>query len=197
MDSATDGYEGAYGKITAVNGNYASVITVTTAGGMRRYVAIAEETGISFHRYYAAVTAVSLDPSHDALGYKATIRGDEKVMDAIEGFGFNMWIKGGKVKTYTKTGSFTDNQVVTLRLKNILAHNGGELDISAQAVVKFRHVDDLVVGSTQTTTMKATLQAVNAAWEDYSDVQKQAVLDLCGKYAITKTWELNNILPTT
>ena len=45
--------------------------------------------------------------------------------------------------------------------------------------------------------MKAVLQTVNAAWEDYSEAQKQAVQTLCGKYDITKSWELNNILPTT
>lgn len=194
MDSATDDYEGAYGKITAVNGNYASVLTVTTAGGMRRYVAIAEETGISFHRYYAAVTAISLDPSHDALGYKATFRGDAKVMATVESIGFNLWVAGGEVKTYTKSTDIADGCVMSLRLKNILAHNGGEMTISAQAVVKFSHVDDLAVGSTQTTTMKETLQAVNAAWADYSEEQKQAVQTLCGKFDITKTWELNNIL---
>ena len=196
MDSATDGYEGAYGKITAVNGNYASVITVTTAGGMRRYVAIAEETGISFHRYYAAVTAVSLKPNSDALGYKAVFRGDEAVRAAVESFGFNMWVSKGNIKAYTRNGGFTDGQVLTLRLQNILAAGGGDLEIHAQAIVKFSHVADPAVGSQQTTTMKDVLQSVNAAWDNYSEEQKQAVQALCGKFDVTKAWELNNILPS-
>ncbi len=197
LDSATDDYEGEYGMITAITGNYALVHGEKLTTETRRYVTIQEADGISFHRYYAALTAISLQPDSDALGYKATFRGDEQARAAVSGFGFNMWVEGGQVKTYTTAGSFTDGQVLTLRLKNILAANGGEMNISAQAVVKFSHVDELAVGSKQTTTMKAVLQTVNAAWEDYSDAQKQAVQTLCGKYDITKSWELNNILPTT
>lgn len=197
LDSATDDYEGEYGKITAIRGNYAMVHGEKLTTDTKRYVTITEADGISFHRYYAALTAVSLKPDSDALGYKATFRGDEQVRAAVTGFGFNMWVESGNAKTYMKDGSFTDGQVLTLRLQNILASNGGEMNISAQAVVKFSHVDELAVGSKQTTTMKAVLQSVNAAWENYDHAQKEAVQTLCGKYDITKSWELNNILPTT
>ena len=196
MDSATDDYEGAYGKITAVTGSYAPLHTFTTTGGTRRYVTIAEQTGISFHRYYAAVTAVSLKPNSDALGYKAVFRGDEAVRAAVESFGFNMWVSKGNIKAYTRNGGFTDGQVLTLRLQNILAAGGGDLEIHAQAIVKFSHVADPAVGSQQTTTMKDVLQSVNAAWDHYSAEQKQALQALCGKFDVTKAWELNNILPS-
>lgn len=196
MDSTTDDFDCAdgYGKIAAINGNYATLHGKKLTTALNRYVAIVEAEGVSFHRYYAAVTAISLDAAKDALGYKAELKGDEKVMAAIEGFGFNMWVKGGQAKTYLKNDTFTSGTVVTLRLNNILANNGGVMTINAQAVVKFKGMDDLAVGSTQSTTMKDTLQAVNAAWVNYNDAQKQAVLDLCGKFDVTKSWELNNIL---
>jgi len=196
LDSATNDFDisDGYGKISAINGNYAMLHGKKLTNNLNRYVTIEEEDGISFHRYYAALTATSLNPAHDALGYRATFRGDSMVQEAVESFGFHMWVAGGKVKTYLMTGSFADNQVVTLRLKNILACGGGEMKISAQAVVKFQHIADYAVGSTQTTTMKSVLQAVNDAWADYSDVQKQAVQALCAKYEITKNWELSNII---
>ena len=47
-----------------------------------------------------------------------------------------------------------------------------------------------------TTTMKQTLQTVNAAWETYTKVQQTAVKDLCEQYTdVTSKWELTNILP--
>ena len=46
-----------------------------------------------------------------------------------------------------------------------------------------------------TTTMKETLQMVNAAWADYTEAQQAAVKALCDKYAVTKNWELNHIYP--
>jgi len=196
LDSATNDFDIAdgYGKIAAINGNYAMLHGKKLTTQTNRYVTIVEESGISFHRYYAAVTAISLDPSNDALGYKATFRGDEMVRAAVESFGYNMWVNESKVITKLQNGGFADGQILTLRLKNILAAGGGEMQIHAQAVVKFRHIADHAVGSTQSTTMKSVLQAVNAAWADYSDAQKQAVEALCAKYEITKNWELSNII---
>ena len=97
-------------------------------------------------------------------------------------------------KTALASGSFADGQVVSLRLNGVLAGGGGEMQIHAQAVVRFSHIPDLVIGSKQTTTMKDVLQLINNAWDNYSEIQKQAVQTLCGKYAVTENWGLNNIL---
>ena len=195
LDSATNDFDisDGYGKIATINGAYAMVHAEKLTTQTNRYVTVIEETGISFHRYYAALTAINLKPSADALGFKATFRGDEMVLGLVSGYGFNMWVKGSSVKTCLKDGSFTDGQVVTLRMQNILAGDGGEVDIYGQAVVKFSHIPDLVNGSTGSTNMKATLQLINDSWATYTDIQRNAVKRLCEKFEVTMNWNLNNI----
>ena len=97
LDSATNDFDltGGYGKITAIDGDYAKVHAEKLTTQTNRYVTIIEENGISFHRYYAAVTSISLRPGADALGYKATFRGDEMVRSVVSGYGFNMWVEDG------------------------------------------------------------------------------------------------------
>ena len=78
-------------------------------------------------------------------------------------------------------------------MQNILASDGGEVDIYGQAVVKFSHIPDQVNGSARSTNMKATLQLINDFWATYTDIQRNAVKRLCEKFEVTMNWNLNNI----
>ena len=183
--------EGSLQLIDTVTGGTAtvtgSVETFTEADG-KTYLVVGENGVFSAHAYSIAITHISLDPSNDALGYKAKLTGDEIVQQAVTGIGFNLWVDGGNVKTYTTTGK----QEVTLRLKNILAAGGGEMNINATAFVILG--DHTETSTQQTTTMKQTLQLVNDNWDSYNQTQRDAVKALCDKYAVTQNWELNNIL---
>ncbi len=172
------------GGTAAVTG---SVETFTEADG-KTYLVVGENGVYSAHAYSIAITHISLDPSNDALGYKAKLTGDEVVQQAVTGIGFNLWVDGGNVKTYTTTGK----QEVTLRLKNILAAGGGEMNINATAFVIL--ADHTETSTQQTTTMKQALQLVNDSWDSYSQTQRDAVKALCDKHAVTQNWGLNNIL---
>jgi len=173
------------GGTAAVNG---SVETLTEHDG-KTYLVVGENGVYSAHAYSIAITHISLDPANDALGYKAKVIGDEVVQSQVTGIGFNLWVDGGNVKTYTTTGK----QEVTLRLKNILAAGGGEMNINATAFVILG--DHTETSTQQTTTMKQTLQAVNQYWTEYTDAQRSAVKALCDKYYdIVRAWGLENIL---
>ena len=51
-------------------------------------------------------------------------------------------------------------------------------------------------GGQQTTSMKQTLQYVDAAWSGYTEAQKTAVKELCSKfYDVVSLWDLKNIFP--
>jgi len=187
VDSATDDYTGEYGAATVIG----TVKTFAEVDG-KTYMIVAEEGIYSAHCYDVALTHISLDAAHDALGYKAKLYGDEVVQAHIQSFGYNLWVDGGKVNTYTKTNT----DVLTLRLKNILANNGGEMNINATVFVV------LQVGQSEytktceqyTTTMKQTLQMVNAAWNGYTEPQQASVKTLCDKYYSTVcNWGLTNI----
>ena len=187
MDSATDDYTGEYGSATVMG----QVNPFAQIEG-KTYMVAAEDGVYSAHCYDVALTHISLDASHDALGYKAKLYGDEIVQAHVQGFGYNLWIDGGKVNTYTKTGS----DVLTLRLKNILANNGGEMNINATVFVSLQVGEDVNTKTCAqyTTTMKQTLQMVNAAWSYYNEAQQTAVKTLCDKYYNTvRKWGLNNI----
>ncbi len=185
IDTATDDYTGDYGCAT-VNG---AVMSFAQVDG-KNYVMALENGVYSAHAYDVEVTHVSLKPAQDALGYKAKVLGDEMVLKYATAVGFNMWVENNPVKTCTTSAK----REFTLRLKNILAVDGGLMEIHATAFVSF---DGRTLPSQQhTTTMQQTLQTINGAWSDYSASQKAAVKDLCDRYYDTVSqWGLDNIYP--
>lgn len=185
IDTATDDYEGEYGtaNITGTVNTFAEVDGKT-------YIAVSENGVYSAHCYDVTITHISLDPVNDALGYKAQFLGDSTALSHVTSVGFNLWLDGGNAVTR----SMSAKREVTLRLKNILALNGGELNIYATAFVTFGEHTETT--GPQTTTMKETLQLVNGAWNDYTDAQRSAVKALCDKYFDTVCdWYLYNIYP--
>ena len=185
IDSATDDYQGAYGSAT-VSGKVADSAKVDG----KHYMVVNENGTYSAHCYDVAITHISLKPDADALGYRAQLKGDAVVQSHVESLGFNLWISPDNVKTYGKAGT----DIVTLRLKDVLASDGGETPIYAEAFVLFDN-GQTVKSDPYSTTMKQTLQTINGAWDSYSDTQRNAVKALCDNFAITKDWELTNIHP--
>ncbi len=183
IDSTAD-YSGTKGSATVTG-----TVERFTVNGDDKYMVIGEDGVYVPHRYDFGITHISLKPADDALGYKAQILGDETVQSQVASIGFNLWVDGGNTKTFEKAASS-----VTLRLKNILACNGGEVLVYAEAVVTFSN-GKTEKSAAYSTTMKDTLQTINTAWADYSEAQQAAVKALCDKYAVTKNWELNHIYP--
>ena len=177
------------GGSAVVTGN---VPTMTEADGKSYYVS--NENGVySAHSYAVKLTHISLDPTNDALGYKAELIGDDVVKAHVKSIGFNLWVNEDAVVTKTIDGK----TAATLRLKNILKNGGGEMTVYGNAFVIFNN-DQTVTSANYGTTMKEVLQTVNAAWDSFTEVQKNAVKTLCDQYLATvSTWGLNNIYPTT
>jgi len=145
----------------------------------------------SAHCYDVAITHISLKPDADALGYRAQLKGDAVVQSHVESLGFNLWISPDNVKTYGKAGT----DIVTLRLKDVLASGGGETPIYAEAFVLFDN-GQTVKSDPYSTTMKQTLQTVNTVWDTLTQTQQDAVVALCNKFPDkVSDWELTNIYP--
>lgn len=191
IDSANDDYV-TFGGVAYVKG---TVNPLASVDG-KNYVTVVNEYGqISAHRYDVEITHISLKPADDALGFKAQLIGDSYVQAAVTGFGFEMSVAGGQPKTFTKNEGLTDG-TFTLRLKNIMANNGGEMEITASAFVIFGEEQSWNSGE-QTTTMKETIQLVDAAWSTYSETQQTAVKTLLNTYySVTQHWDLENIFLT-
>ena len=134
------------------------------------------------------ITHISLDPAKDALGFKAKVTGD---VSSVTQIGFAFRVNGGKEKIYTVTKTPQDG-IFTARVKSILAADGGEATLEAYAFVKMD--DTQVISKTESTSMKQTLQAVDAAWNGYTTAQKNAVKALCEQYKTTvESWNLDDI----
>ena len=136
------------------------------------------------------ITHISLDPAKDALGFKAKVEGDAESVTEI---GFCFRVNGGTEKVFKMTKTPKDG-IFTARVTKILAKNGGESILEAYAFVR---IGDVTVRSKlQSTSMKQTLQTVDAAWytAGYTQTQKNAVKELCNKFkAQVQPWGLDNI----
>lgn len=187
VDSANNDFITQTGSFTGtVSGEVYSLVDVND----NRYLVVENEGVYTSHRYAVELTHISLDPAKDALGYKAQVLGDPVVQANVSSVGFNLWVDSDYVVTKTTDAK----QSFSLRLRNILKNNGGETVINGNAFVTFV-TGDTVTSEDYGTTMKDTLQMVNAAWDDYSETLQNAVKALCDDYAVTKNWNLSNIYP--
>ncbi len=128
MDSTTDDYQAqTYGKVTGTIENLANgqgeKFTVPGTSLIRRYVAIPETDGTSFHRVYVGITSVSLQPDTVAFGYKAQFWGDDLVRSRVTGIGYNLWA-GENTEPETRSVSMdATGKTLTLRLNGVLKDN--------------------------------------------------------------------------
>ena len=190
-DSTTDDFEtiGSYANI------YSGDVWMYAADG---YVMNMDNFGnCTFNAYELAITHVSLDATRDALGYKATLKGNANVQAAVTSYGFTMGVV--RQETVSKNGSIDDG-TFSLRLTKIMASKGGEKEIAAEAFVVFNEdTENTVTTKKYTTSMKETILAVNDIFSTLSETQQAAVLALYGKYeTVMAKWlegKTNHILP--
>lgn len=203
MDNRNDGYDAdKCGKIT-VTGDIEPITHIIPVAGNRHYVALPNEDGSwSAHRYLAYTPSISFAPGADALGFNASFRGDTALQAQLTGYGFQMSVNDGAVKVYTKTDPFKNpaHTTLSLRVKNILANNGGEAKITGNAILVFQINGETVYADTSanSTTMKETVKIVNDMEAELNEEQKTAVYDLYTKYAsVIDSWftteEINKI----
>ncbi len=199
IDTANNGYDAT--KCGSLSGTINGTMTVLTQWDVYRYAVVVDESGVySAHRYYRAMSAISLDPTNDAFGYKAEFKMDNELAGYVSSYGFELWADDNNPIFYGLT-EFA-NGTRTLRLKNIFANNGQEMAVSGRGYITFT-VDGqeyTTRTSTQKNTMKDVIKAVNDSWYNadgeftYSQTQMDAVKALCDQYSVvTSTWELNNI----
>lgn len=126
------------------------------------------------------LTHISLDPTNDALGFKATITGDLPEGAKV---GIIMSVEGGLEKTYlVDAAELKTTGVFTLRLNGIMAANGGEKKITGTPVIMIG--EEAITGTPNTTSMKQTIIDVNAAWDTFKATQQAAVKELYNDYAV-------------
>ncbi len=205
MDSSTDDYDcsDGYGKIAGITGNYAvhhKTDPNGPVGRILRYLAVEEEDGISFHRFYVGIQSVTLKPGATGFGYKAIFGGDELVkgaLDAEEAFGYKLWIDEDHPVTASKGRTdFISGKNITLLLRNFDVANHGQTQVYAEVYVKL--VDGTVVESAEYAyNMKQMVELVNDTYTDFNATQLNAIGDMIYRNETMLSWRVENILGAT
>ena len=191
MDSTTDKYNNpdGCGKIAQFTGVYAAHCRVN----MKRYVAVEETSGLSFHRIYLGITKVSLAPASTGIGYKAEFYGDSKALEKISTYGYSLSLGDGAAVT-RKTNTF--KSPLTLRVQNFDVANYGQTAVNASAMVTL--TDGTVIQSTTVSySMRQMVELVAASFSSFTNEQKESVRSMCQTHeAAMADWDIDPIFAT-
>jgi hypothetical protein len=194
MDSATDQYTtdsmgGIIGTVSCeVASNFKDV-------SLKRYMAIADAQGYTFHRFYMGITHVNLRPGVDGVGYKAVFYGDEQVCQQITGYGFTLQLgENGKAVSKGTEGSFLSGEAVTMRLQNFDAKNYGEEKIYCSVYLML--TDGSTIESSRCGyTLRQLAEKIAANTASYNASQLTALRDMLLRYAdTTSKWDVEALL---
>ena len=200
MDSTTDSYTCetiGYMNLVDENGNeidpvshFNSDITGTT----KRYMAIKDENGWSFHRFYLGVTHMSLKPTTTGVGYKGVFYGDRMVAANLGSFGFTLQLQGNDPVTVTLAADkFVSGKTFTLRIDNFDVERYGETALLACATLQLS--DGTVIQSTAASmTMRSLMEQLDTVADTLSEAQLTTIKAMIEKYAIIKSWKVENLI---
>ncbi len=217
VDTTTDGYTcEEIGYFNCADENDESIVPQlqfktdkATYGAIKRYLAIEDENGWSFHRFYFGITHVSLRPAEGGVGYRASFIGDEMVKAALaEEGGFGLQISLDQTFATGATAAFgaadlTPGKAVIKRvlLKNIvtgdmteaeLAENASKL-IFARSFIKTADGTVIESGVTQI-TLQEILELIDGEYNELTAAQKVLMRTFYNTYAvICKTFQLPNL----
>lgn len=203
MDSTTNAYNCENrGMFSCKDASGAKVVPEThfksaVTGSIKRYMAIEEQSGYSFHRFYLGVTHMSVRPAVTSVGFKATFYGDEMVVAALDSenaYGYSLSLSDGTAtEVYKEQDSFVSGQPVTLRIDNYDVENHGETVLSAKAMLKLSN-GTVIESNSYTMTLRGLLEALNTNYNALTLDQLAAVKRMIQKYKIIQSWKVENLI---
>ena len=199
MDSVTDSYrheEIGHMRLLEENGKPIAPVKhfkSDISGSTKRYLAIVDEKGYSFHRFYIGITHQSLKPAVTGIGYKALFCGDEMVTANLDSIGFTLGLGSNVPLTLSKKAeAFTSGKTFTLRIDNYDVQNHGETNLSAAVMLKL--TDGTVIETdAYYITLRSLLETLNLNYTAYSAQQLAAVAKMIEKYPVIRSWKTENL----
>ena len=189
MDSANDTYDAANcGRITGTV-SCAVANHFTLDENAKRYVAVADQNGYTFHRIYVGITKQSLAPSVTGIGYKAEFYADETVLAMVDTIGYDLWLENGN--PISRSASFQN--ALTLRVKNFDVANYSQTKLYASVWMTVN--GETISSSEYSLTFRQVLEAVNASWTSYNQTQKTLVREMVNaNLPFVRDWNIAWIL---
>ena len=182
MDSTTDRYTANLcGTLTPASGTPA--LQCKDQWTAKRYMALKEGNSYTFHRYYMAITKLTLRPNTAGMGYKATFIADERLKSTVTGYGFSMWLnENKKLQKTMDAGSFGGTKELSLRLDHFMKadlaaeENIIRADTPVYASAYLTLSDGTSVESTAVYyTLHDVTELVNDQFENYTSTQQAAI----------------------
>jgi len=199
MDSTTNSYNcAAIGYMNLMDENGNAVVPVShfksdITGTTKRYMAIKDESGWSFHRFYLGISHLSLRPATTGVGYKGVFYGDRMVAANLSSFGFTLQLQGNNPVTVTLAADkFASGKTFTLRIDNFDVEKYGETALMACATLQL--ADGTVIQSTAASmTMRSLMEQLNTVTDTLSEAQLTSIKAMIEKYVIIKAWNTANL----
>ncbi len=210
MDSATDGYSGSHAGVLAPASGAPVREHKTKAsqvGEVKRYLAVENGGGWSFHRFYMGVTKVSLKAGTlgVSVGYKAVFSGDSVVKAQLsqeEAYGYRLWVNENNVLTQAKTGTdFTGHDALTLRVDNFMSplnssetnKTNAQLPVYASVFVKL--ADGTVIETAPVTySFQQMVELADPGFDSYTQAQQEALSKMSVNYGLAMVgWDVPHI----
>ena len=207
MDSATKSYDGTKaGHLLPASGKPQTHVKTAESqvGGVYRYLTLEDENGYSFHRFYMAVTKVSLRPAVTGVGYKAMVIASEQVrqqLAASSGYGYRLWLDpGNKVARGFPGEKLVGTQEMTLRINNYLSaektaeENTRRGEQPVYASVYLRLKDGTMIETEPVAySFRDMLELADLHYSDCTQNQKAALTNLSAKYSKSMmAWDISN-----
>ena len=193
MDSATDSYSASTGRITgkvtcALASNYKDAET------LKRYLAVKDDKGYTFHRFYMGITHINLRPDSDGIGYKAVFYGDEAVQRQIASYGYNLWLGTSEKKlTARRDGAFTSGQALTLLVQNYDVKKHSQTDLNGSLFVTLQD-GTIIESSTYSITLRSLMEQLNSKADSLTSNQLSAVQAMIARHeSIMSAWNIENL----
>ena len=202
MDSTTDSFTcDKTGTFATVDAEGKTVVPVAEfksdiTGKVMRYMAITEETGYSFHRFYLGITKVTLRTGSTGFGYKAQFKGDAKVLAQLDSFGFSLNLTGNEtVITKALDASVLDiNKEYSLVLSNYDIAKFGDTAVNAKVFMTLTNGDTIETDNVSY-SMKDMLVKICQQLADFSETKIQAVKAMCEPFeTVMANWGIDELI---
>ena len=208
MDSTTNGYYGGNaGSLTPAGGKIADAYKTTAAqtGTAKRYLTIESNGSYAFHRFYMAITKLSLKPGTAGMGYKATFAGSDYVKEQLSdtaAYGYKIWVtEENKVVGSYSASRFGGMQEVTLRIDNFLdsglttAENNRRAQTPVYACVYIQLDNGTILEAVPVSyTFQQQTEAVDTIWKNLTNEQKEAFMTMYSSFEeLMAPWTLPNL----
>ena len=203
MDSTTDNYTcQATGLFNCTTSTGIAVVPQRhfqsdLTGTAKRYMAIKESAGYSFHCFYIDIVYATINITRVGVGYKAIFRGDEKVISQLDpqaAFRYELCLKGNNPVIWSMpAANLVSGEKINLLIVNYHVQDHGQTPLSAWVSLKL--ADGTVIESDkEITTLRILTEYIDKHIQDLNTAQLEGLLAMMDTFPVMKSWDVPNLL---